>query len=221
MAQFETDSAAKSAGVLVYDWVLEVDGAAVGHIRGRHYEPWLHYGRSGAGKSELLISFVNSNGERMYYYPEVVLSNVGGDVTYRSLPPDFFTSPKPTNRNSPEDRTKNIARYVIGAGNFDKYSFWELGVQNLWYSYEAGATIQAISDGSPADNSGLKVYDNILEIDGAPLGVFGDRVYEIWRQYLYSKDGKVELLVCFDDPSTGEPRYYYPEIQLKQKSTPI
>jgi hypothetical protein len=59
------------------------------------------------------------------------------------------------------------------------------------------------------------VGDAILEVDGAPVGVFGDRTYEIWRQYVYSISGLVEFLIAYGDDN-DQPRYYYPQIQLKK-----
>ena len=55
--------------------------------------------------------------------------------------------------------------------------------------------------------------DSILEVDGPPIGQFGDRLYELWRQYVFSKTGQVELLVCYVD-AAGDFRYYYPLVQL-------
>jgi len=213
---FETDSKAEAAGIQEDDFILEVDGSPVGFIRGRYYELWSKYGRSGKKTTEVLVSFLKS-GERMYYYLPVETSVVTGEA-YSSLPPDFFTEAKPKTRGDAEDRSHNVARYVLGYSNFNKYARFELGA-TVNYSYEAGATIASIKPGSAAETAGLKVGDHILEVDGAPVGQFGDRLYEVWRQYVYSKDGTVELLIAFDDPSTGQPRYYYPKVKLKDLTT--
>ena len=45
------------------------------------------------------------------------------------------------------------------------------------------------------------------------------RVYEIWQQYTYDKDGKVEFLICYRNSTDGQLKYYYPEIQLTERST--
>ena len=166
--QFKEDSAAKAAGMKQYDVILEVDGSAVGFIRGRFYELWPHYGRAGEQTTEVLVTYQTANGRRYYYLP-VKTSTVSGDVYYKSLPPDFFTVEKPITRDTAETREQNIARYQFGSGNFEKYSAWELGTK-VSYSYDSGATIQAIKPGSPAANAGLKVGDMILEVDGAPIG---------------------------------------------------
>jgi len=213
---FEVDSKAKEAGIVLNDVLLEVDGSPVGFIRGRYYEPWTKYGRSGDSTTELLISY-SSGGERKYYYPDVKTSVVAGEK-YMMLPPDFFIELKPKARTSPEDRTHNVARYVLGYGNFSKYAKYELGA-GVTYSYGGGATIATLKPGGAAAAAGLKVGDHILEVDGAPVGVFGDRVYEVWRQYVHSKDEEVEFLVAFDDPSTGQARYYYPKIKLTKLTT--
>jgi hypothetical protein len=130
---------------------------------------------------------------------------------------DFFTVKKPADRNKAESRHDNIARYKLGAGNFNKYARYELGV-TISYSYESGATIESLKDGGAAKAAGLQEGDMILEVDGAPIGVFGDRTYELWRQYIYSKDGEVELLVCFQSPTSDEFLYYYPKIKLDKRT---
>ena len=89
----------------------------------------------------------------------------------------------------------------------------------LDYSYEYGGTIQTVKPNSAAAKAGLKVGDSILEVAGAPVGQFGDRLYEVWRQYAYDEDGKVEFLIVYEDDATGENRYYYPEITLDPLST--
>ena len=214
---FETDSTAEKAGILQNDTILEVDGSPVGFIRGRYYELWPKYGRSGMATTEVLVSYLTSSGERKYYYLPVGTSVVTGE-SYSSLPEDFFIVARPKKREDAEDRIHNVARYVFGYGNFNKYARFELGV-DVSYSAQAGGTVVAVKSGSPAEAAGLKVGDHILEVDGAPVGQLGDRLYEIWRQYTYSKDGTVELLVAFDDFSTGQPRYYYPKIKLKDLAT--
>lgn len=75
---FATDSEAEKAGLKKHDWILEVDGSAIGFIRGRYYEPWQKYGRSGQNLTEILVSFLTQHGERMYYYPEVLTQTVTG-----------------------------------------------------------------------------------------------------------------------------------------------
>jgi C-terminal processing protease CtpA/Prc len=212
---FEIDSEAEKAGIAANDIILEVDCSPVGFIRGRYYELWPKYGRSGKTTTEVLVTFLKS-GERMYYYLPVKTSAVTG-VIYAPLPEDFFTEAKPKTRIDAEDRAHNVARYVFGYGNFSKYARFELGA-NVTYSAQAGGTIAAIKTGGSAATVGLKVGDHVLEVDGAPVGQFGDRLYEIWRQYLYSKDGTVELLIAFDDPATGRPRYYYPKVKLSDLS---
>jgi hypothetical protein len=216
ISSFGVDSTAKAAKLAVSDWIMEVDGSAIGHIRGRYYEPWQKYGRSGQDLTEVLVSFLNQSGERKYYYPQVATQTVTG-VAYKSLPSDFFTVPKPQDRNSAEDIVHNKARYVLGATNFDKYAAFELGV-NVDYSYNGGALIQHIQPGKAAAGAGLKVGDRILEVDGAPIGVFNGRTYEVWRQYIYSLNGEVELLVHFTS-NNGAARYYYPKIQLTPRTT--
>lgn len=220
ISSFKVDSTAKKAGLEEYQWILEVDGAAVGKIRGRYYEPWSKYGRAGEiTQAELLVSYLKSDGKRVYYYPKVELAGVTGTVkAYQQLPEDFFTVKKPTKEADAESQTNNFARYKIGAGNFDKYARFELGA-TVQYSYESGGTIKTIKAKGAAEKAGLKVGDMILEVDGAPVGVFGDRTYEIWRQYVYSKDGVVELLVCFKDPASGQFKYYYPKVQLDKHTT--
>src|SRR5688572_30520680 len=62
ISSFTVDSTAEAGGLEQFDWILEVDNSPVGFIRGRHYEPWAKYGRSGAGKTEVLVSYLVSNG---------------------------------------------------------------------------------------------------------------------------------------------------------------
>lgn len=69
-----------------------------------------------------------------------------------------------------------------------------------------------------AEGAGLRVNDMILEVAGAPIGQFGPRQYVAWRQYNYDKDGVVELLVAFRDPASGQLRYFYPEVKLKERT---
>ena len=217
ISSFLTDSEAEKAGLERYDWILEVDGSAIGHIRDRYYEPWQKYGRSGQSLTETLVSFLSQSGERMYYYPKVLTQTVTGvAVKNRELPADFFTVGKPRIRSSPENTSHNKARYILGASNFNKYAEFELGV-TADYSYNGGALIQQIHSGKAADLAGLKIGDHILEVDGAPIGVFNGRTYELWRQYVYSLTGKVELLVCFTDQN-GRFLYYYPTIQLTART---
>ena len=105
---------------------------------------------------------------------------------------------------------RTIARYVLGYSNFNRYGRYELGVAGeLLLQGRRDDRLHQAREGA-AETAGLKVGDHILEVDGAPVGQFGDRLYEVWRQYVYSKDGTVELLIAYDDPSTGQPRYYYP-----------
>ena len=218
---FEVDSPANNAGMIQYDWILEVDGSPVGLIRNRYYELWPRYGRAGANTTEVLVSFLNNDGKRKYYYSQVSTAKVEGVIIKGgvTLPPDFFTSPKPITRADAEFRDKNIARYVYGYSNFSTYGRFELGA-DVNYSYGSGATIEHIKNGKAAQRSGLKVGDCILEVDGAPVGKFGDRLYEVWRQYIYSPTRKVEFLICFEDESTGELRYFYPEIELDDLTRP-
>jgi len=86
------------------------------------------------------------------------------------------------------------------------------------YSYKGGALIQQVHPGKAAELKKLEVGDRILEVDGAPIGVFNGRTYEVWRQYVYSLTGEVELLVSFTD-NNGHYRYYYPTIQLTPRAT--
>lgn len=220
---FSIDSAGQNAGLQFGDIILEVDGAAVGKIRGRFYEPWKKYGRSAPDTSEVLVTFVASNGVRKYYYPQIVTTPID-PIPYQFLPDDFFTSEKPRSRSQAESRPHNFARYVSGYGNIETFARYELGV-TLNYSNDFGGTITSIKQGSAAESAGLQVGDHILEVDGAPVGKLGNtmifRLYECWRQFLYSRTGKVELLVEFGfTPATGH-KYYYPEIQLKDLTTPI
>jgi PDZ domain len=209
---FQEGSTAEAAGIEQFDIILEVDSSPVGLIRHRFYEPWQHYGRSGTQKVEVLNSFLNQDGERKYYYPRISLTGIQEVEMYLSLPDDFFVTGKPRDRALAEDRDRNVARYVFGAGNFEKYAKFELGV-SIQYSLDFGAAIQAIKPGKAADKAHLQVGDSILEVDGAPIGQFGDRLYELWRQYVFSKTGQVELLVCYVD-AAGDFRYYYPLVQL-------
>lgn len=125
---------------------------------------------------------------------------------------DGFTIAKPRNRADAEATSIQLSRYKVSPGNFDRYSPYELGA-DVTYSYGRGATIVSVKSGSVAASAGLKVGDMILEVDGAPIGVFGDRTYEVWQQYKYSKEGKVELLIAFDRPD-GTVGYFYPQLTL-------
>ena len=212
VSSFKFESPAEAAGLEEYDWILEIDGSAVGKFRDRYYQPWQKYGRSGKGQTELLVSF-NTTGGRKYYYPKVKTQALGGEGGF--VPKgDAFTITKPRTRSGAEGKKDNLARYVLDSDNFKKYSPYELGA-DVAYSYNNGATIAHITPGKPASEAGLRVGDYILEVDGAPIGVFGDRVYEVWRQYKYSKDNIVEFLVCFRD-ARGHLRYYYPLVTLKK-----
>ena len=218
ISSFDTDSPAFKAGVKLNDWILEVDGSAVGLIRNRYYELWPKYGRNGDSTTEVLVSYEDDSGDRKYYYLQVATATLTGTYQYKSLPPDFFTTAKKVTRDTAETRDKNVARYVIGVDNFNKYSPYELGV-SLSYSEEGGATILTVNSGSAADKAGLRVGDHILEVDGAPIGQFGDRAYEVWKQYSYSKDDTVEMLIGFPDPGTGELRYFYPQVKLDKRTS--
>lgn len=221
ITDFAVDSPAEAAGVSENDFILEVDGSPVGKIHGRTYEPWEHYGRSGKTTVELLISYVRDTGERGYYYPKIKATPIEGVEKYLLLPDDFFTSAKPRTRQVPENRDANIARYRFGYGNFQAFSKFELGVQIDYVGEMRPAnSITNIAPASAAEEKELQVGDVILEVDGAPIGVIGDRLYEAWRQYIYTKDGTVELLIAFFDPAVGDFRYYYPQVKLKPLSSP-
>ncbi len=171
IVEFEADSTAQNAGLKPNDIILEVDGAAVGLIRNRYYELWPQYGRSGSSLlkylSEVLVTFVHSEGDRRYYYPVIPTQRaVGAAPGQGELDPGFFTAEKPATKELAETKQKNVGRYVYGAANFETFGKFELGTTVL-YSYEAGATIQTIKNGSPAQNAGLKVGDHILETAGA------------------------------------------------------
>jgi membrane-associated protease RseP (regulator of RpoE activity) len=217
VSSFDTDSPASKAGIQMYDQILEVDGSPVGFIRERYYELWPKYGRAGQNTTEVLVSYEDDSGARRYYYLPVATANVTGVYPWNPLPPDFFTTPKKVTRDTAESREKNLARYVFGVDNFNKYSPYEIGV-SLSYPDEGGAKIEMVSGGGPADKAGLQVGDYILEVDGAPVGQFGDRIYEVWKQYIYSKNGNVELLIGFSDENSGQPRYYYPRVQLDKRT---
>lgn len=214
LSSFSVDSTAEKAGLRKYDWILEVDGSPVGKIRDRYYELFPHYGRTGRNKATLLVSYLDGS-QRKFYYPRVDVTPVGGVPYCRILPKDFFTSSEPQKRESAESEFKNNARYVQGWGNFDKYAEFELGA-DVRYSSN-GARIVRIKPDSAALSNGLRVGDIILEVEGAPVGRFGTRTYEVWRQYIYDRDGKVEF--CIAIPSQGSYRYYYPEIKLKPRTT--
>jgi S1-C subfamily serine protease len=212
---FQTDSTAQAAQLQLFDFVLEVDGSAVGLIRNRYYQLWQHYGRTANKKTELLVSFVKADGSFAYYYPQVDQTPIDAVQEYRAA---LFTLGKPVARNAPEDRDANIARYQVGASDFEQFGQYELGV-NVSYS-SAGVTIEDILPGKQAEKAGLQVGDIILEVDGAPVGVFGDRTYEFWRQYSYSKTGNVEFLISFGEDAQGQFKYYYPIIQLDPLTAP-
>lgn len=212
---FEVDSPAEAAGLKEYDWILEVDGSAIGKIRSRTYEPWEKYGRSGEEKIELLVSFRDTTGKRLYYYPRVSFQPII-EVAKYVCPSDGFTIPKPRTRIDAEEKDQNHSRYVAGNG-FDAYSTHEIGTKYLSYSTN-GATIAEITGGSYADQAGLKVGDIILEVDGAPIGKIGPRTFEGWRQYRYSKSGEVELCIAIPQ-SQGGYKYYYPKVKLKERQT--
>lgn len=218
---FNVDSNAEAAGLQQFDFVYEVDGAAVGFIHGRYYQPWQHYGRSGPQKAELLVAYVRpTDGQRRFYYPSVPLTSIDVVESYRFLPDDFFTSQKPRAREPGESRETNLGRYVLGYGNFDTYAKYELGIRMDYFGqFGELNSITSVKPGSAAENV-LKVGDVILEVDGAPVGQIGERLYEPWRQYIYSKDGKIELLVAYFDPTSGDYRFYYPEVQLHLRTVP-
>jgi len=212
---FATDSKAEDAGIERYDWILEIDDSPVGLIRGRYYQLWPQYGRSGAEKVELLVSYVDSSDVRRYYYKKVPIQAIQWEKTQAEYTTDFFTATRPRERSEAEGQDMNFARYVLDTSNFTKYGRLELGA-DVRYTYEDGAVITNIKSGSAAESYGLKVGDLILECAGAPVGVFGNRTYEVWRQYDHAKENKAEFLICFLDPTTNRYRYYYPEIELKE-----
>jgi len=220
---FLINSAGQAGGLQLFDIILEVDGAAVGDIRGRVYEPWKKYGRTLPKKAEALVSFVDSDGVRKYYYPQITTTAIS-PVPYAVLAEAFFTTAKPRERNQPEIRSHNFARYVTGYGNFDLFARFELGI-GVTYSQDFGGTITSINQDSAAKKAGLQLGDHILEVDGAPVGKLGNtlshRTYECWRQFLYSRTGKVELLVAFKNQPNSDFSYYYPEVQLDDLTTPI
>lgn len=216
---FDTDSKARDAGIEIGDLILEVDGSAVGIIRGRHYEPWERYGRSGTDKVEVLVALLQPNGEFRYYYPEVSFTAIE-DVLY-SQAPAGMAGGKPTLRNSPENAQANFGRYKIDENAFNLFSRFSLGV-NIDYvgSFGQKNALVAVAPNQAAEKAGLKVGDILLEVDGSPIGQIGNRIYEAWRQYIYSKAGLVELLVAFFDPAINDFRFYYPMVQLDDLSSP-
>ena len=222
---FNVNSTAKNAGLNLFNSILEVEGSPVGFIRKRYYEPYRFYSRLFKNTTQLLVSFVTENGN-VFYYPEVQLTPIHEvpTVQYSSEvippPPDgFFTMPQPKDRGNPEDKVHNLARYVFGRANFANFSRFELGV-DVDYSNNNGATIQTVKDGKPAADAKLQVRDSILEVNGAPVGQFGDRLYEIWRQFVFLPSARSEFLVQFQDPATGESRFYYPVIILDDLAGP-
>jgi S1-C subfamily serine protease len=218
IVRFDADSPSQASGLKLYDTILEVNGSAVGKIRGRYYEPWKFYRRIGPHASpEFLVSFVEPNGSRAYYYPFVAVGGLSELLI--PLPEDFFTTEQPRERTAPESAILNRARYKYGAGNFAKYARYRLGV-NVQYSYDYGATITKVHPGGAAATAGLKVGDLIHEVGGAPVGVFNDRVYEIWRQFPYLRPNKVEFLVVYRDSPTKPWKYYYPIIELEVLGSP-
>ena len=207
----------EGGGIQEDDVILEVDGAPVGFIRERYYELWPKYGRSGKNTTEVLVSFLTNSGERKYYYLPVRTSVVTGE-RYGSFPEDFFTVARPKTRDDAEDRSHNVARYVLGYGNFNKYARFELGV-NLSYSPQAGATIIAIKPGSAAATAGLQVGDHILKVEGARSGSSAIASTRSGVNTSTLRTARLRFLISFDDPSTGQPRYYYPQVKLRGLTT--
>lgn len=216
VSSFSVDSTAEKAGVQRFDWILEVDGSPVGKIRDRYYELFPHYGRTGKDVTTLLVSYLDSDGNRRYYYPKVEVTPIGTVPVYRALPEDFFTTPEKRKRDEAEFQNKNFARYVIGWGNFEKYAEYELGVDVVYSSN--GAEIVNVKSGTAAANANIKVGDIILEVEGAPVGNFSGRVYEVWRQYVYNKNGEVEFCIAIKKDGGGY-KYYYPKIKLDDRTT--
>ena len=117
--------------------------------------------------------------------------------------------PKPTSRTVAEYRDQNIGRYDVGG--FHQNSPYHLGVM-VEYD-ENGANVISVTPGGAADAQGIHVGDIIMEIDGCPVGQMRGRIYELWKRYQYSKNGSVELLICFVD-NANQYRYYYLPVKL-------
>jgi C-terminal processing protease CtpA/Prc len=70
------NSAAAAAGIRVGDRILEVDGAPVGIIGPRAYPLWRQLNRCKPGTSaELLVAF-QKNGNWVYFYPKLTLTDL-------------------------------------------------------------------------------------------------------------------------------------------------
>lgn len=232
IVDFSVDSKAQKAGLKEFDTIVEVEGCAVGLIRGRHYEPFQFYKTP---KTELLIAFTKRDGTQGYFYPTVSPTPVERELFSQlqildhksrlgwipptvntGLPEDYFRAAKPDERELAEDRVHHLARYVVSENNAERFARYDIGST---FSYTNGAKVITIESGKAAALAGIKVGDEIFEVDGAPVGAFSGRTYQVWRQLNRSKTGKVELLVVTPQPN-GDFGYYYPILELLDISLP-
>jgi membrane-associated protease RseP (regulator of RpoE activity) len=134
-------------------------------------------------------------------------------------PPVVAASPpeKPRWREAAETRDVNLERYRLGSPEQDPNQVDPssgappaLGVHVL---YPAGApqgvSVVAFSGGSGAWEAGLRPGDQILEVDGSPVGLIRGRYYEPRERYAVGYES-AELLVGYVDWGGNHRAFYLP-----------
>ena len=127
--------------------------------------------------------------------------------------------PKPRTRDAAETHDENLLRYP--GRTFAANANQGLGVRVKYRcDSSCGAMIRQFETDSPAQESGLKVDERILEVDGSPVGLIRGRYYEMYNLFArpraaqVGQEDPVEVLVEFVR-SDGTRRYFYPQVRTQ------